>query len=219
MASLKLPEAASIKTTADSEMGVNSATTAPKVPTMETATTAPLIGALETTTNMAKLTASSTISDPIPIGASATNGKEQTVTTHQLLQSAVQSGDPSSSDDDDEDVQDDDAVNCLRRIPPGHSIMEYLSSLPSLSQLDRGRLLSRVGVEAKRKEIAIHVGDERARDLNELEIKQMFNQLDNWKFSLVGIRFCVNVCCAKWKCEKDHRRDALIDDSFVGVDS
>ena len=102
----------------------------------------------------------------------------------QLLQSAVQNDDPSSSDDDDDD-------DFLRRIPPGQSIMDYLSSLPNLNQVDRGRLLSRVGVETKRKEIAIHVGENRAKNLNELEIMQMFNQLDNWKFSLV--RFGISV--------------------------
>ena len=130
----------------------------------------------------------STTTESNPIGASATNYHESTsFKTHedQLLQSAVQNRESSSSDDDDDDDDVDNDNDFLHRIPSGQSIMDYLSSLPNLGQVDRGRLLSRVGVEAKRKELGIYVGEDRAKDLNELEVKQMFNQLDNWKFSLV----------------------------------
>merc|ERR1712168_802078 len=114
--------------------------------------------------------------------------------------------DSNSSDDDDED--DDENIAVLT-IPPGVSIMDHLSTMPNLSQADRLRVLSRVDVEAKRKEVAVYVGEKAAGEMQELEVVQKFNQLDNWKFSRINFpftiapRFILDAQKAKEKEKKD----------------
>ena len=89
----------------------------------------------------------------------------------------------SSSDDSGGDDDDDDKLD----IPPGQSVMDYVASLPGLELRERARVLSKVGIEAKRKEIAGFVGDATAAQMSHLEVKQKFNQLDNWRFTQVRL--------------------------------
>ena len=91
--------------------------------------------------------------------------------------SSNSSGDDSASDD----VEELD-------IPPGQSIMDYVASIPGLGLRERARILSKVGIEAKRKEITEFVGETMAARMSHLEVKQKFNQLDNWRFTQVCCR-------------------------------
>merc|ERR1712087_19060 len=63
---------------------------------------------------------------------------------------------------------------------------DYVASKPGLGLNERARILSKVGIEAKRKEIAEFVGESTAARMSHLEVKQKFNQLDNWRFTQVG---------------------------------
>ena len=113
----------------------------------------------------------------------ATNNDESPSSASSSRNLVAKIHDSNSSDDDDDD---DDGDIALLNIPPGISIMDHLSTMPNLSQADRLRVLSRVDVEAKRKEVAVYVGEKAAGEMQELEVVQKFNQLDNWKFSLVS---------------------------------
>ena len=88
-----------------------------------------------------------------------------------------------SDDDSGSSSDDDDKLD----IPPGQSVMDYVASLPGLELRERARVLSKVGIEAKRKEIAGFVGDATAAQMSHLEVKQKFNQLDNWRFTQVRL--------------------------------
>ena len=90
---------------------------------------------------------------------------------------ATRSDASDSSDDEDVDL----------KIPANQSIMDYLASIPDLTEDQRARVLSKVSIEAKRKEIALFVGQKETADMTELEICLKFNQLDNWKFSQVRV--------------------------------
>merc|ERR1712168_1775101 len=130
----------------------------------------------------------------------------------QNLAPKIHDSNSSDDDDDDDDDEDDDENIAVLNIPPGVSIMDHLSMMPNLSQADRLRVLSRVDVEAKRKEVAVYVGEKAAGEMQELEVVQKFNQLDNWKFSLINFpftitpRFILDAQKAKEKERKDEER-------------